>query len=586
MPSLAILYNPGLESWQRFTNPVEEVEVFETGQLLQALEHIETRVEREGLYAAGFVSYEAASAFDEALQTLPPSGFPLLRFGLFTKPEPFELPSCNNQPTEIEWRAEESEESFACKVETIRAAIARGETYQVNLTFPLYGDCAEDPWQFFLKLVHGQQPVNCGFLQYDRWAICSASPELFFARDGKQLIMRPMKGTAPRGRTPQEDRHRATQLEQSEKNRAENIMILDMVRNDLGRLAPPGEVRTEAICTLEKYPTVWQLTSTATATSNATITETFKALFPCASITGAPKAKTMQTIREIESQPRNIYTGTFGWMAPDRKAHFSIAIRTAMINLIERSAVYGVGAGITWDSQGEEEYRECLDKAAVLTSPKEGFSLIETFRWTPTKGYFILDKHLQRLRASADYFDFAFDRERTLRFLDDIAARLPAAPQRVRLLLHRDGQLESSHLSIEPAGKTSLIIRLADRAIHSSDVFLYHKTTRRGLYEDNLADAETADEVLLWNERGEVTEGCTTNLVVKRDNRLVTPAISCGLLAGTYRDYLIDKGVIEEDVISKDELLECQNIYLINAVRKWRRAEFPESTGQQKTGPA
>ena len=574
MPSLAILYNPERNIWQRFANPVEEIEVFDMEQVLPALEHIETRVEREGLYAAGFLGYEAAPAFDDALETHLPTHFPLLRFGLFTKPETIALPFPDTHLTHIEWHADESEESFSGKVDEVREAIARGETYQVNLTFPLKEKISEDPWQFFLNLVKGQPPESCGFLQSESWAICSASPELFFSRNGKQLIMKPMKGTAPRGRTLEEDQHIAEGLKQSSKNRAENVMILDMVRNDLGRLAPPGEVRTEAICTLEKYPTVWQLTSTATASTNDSLAGIFRALFPCASITGAPKAKTMQIIKEIEAGPRNIYTGTFGWIAPDRKARFSVAIRTALIERDDRSATYGVGAGITWDSDGREEYRECLDKAAVLTTPKSCFSLIETLRWTPGKGYFVLEEHLKRLQTSACYFDFIYDADKTSRFLNEVTADLPAAPQRVRLLLHRDGELEASHQPIEPADRTPLTITLADHPVDSRNILLYHKTTRRSLYEGNLASAGRADEVILWNERGELTEGCITNLVIERNGRLVTPPVSCGLLPGTYRDYLLNKGVIEEGVILKDELRDCSRIYLINAVRKWRKAEF------------
>jgi len=572
MSFLAVLYDPQAGHWLRFADPVEELEVYTSDDVLPALQHLEKRVEGDNLYAAGFVSYEASPAFDSALSTAPSSDFPLLHFGLFAKPGRIELPPPETVSEAIDWQAQMTQAAFAEQVAAVRQAIARGETYQVNLTFPLTGETTQEPWQFFLQLVHGQQPTNCGFLQNDRWAICSASPELFFARDGEQLTMRPMKGTAPRGRTLAEDQQRAGELEQSEKNRAENIMILDMVRNDLGRIAPPGAVRAEKICTLEKYPTVWQLTSTAKARSEASLPDIFRALFPCASITGAPKPKTMQIIRQLEGRPRDIYTGTFGWLAPGRQAHFNVAIRTALIDRSCRMATYGIGAGITWSSDSAEEYRECLDKAAVLSAGGSDFALIETLRWTPVKGYFLLDEHLARLQASATYFDFNCSEQGILDTLQEHSRSFPAEPQRVRLLLYRDGH---SEVTFTPLGKNPdkpLKIALANEHVNSQETKLFHKTTQRQLYEACLAEAKDVDEVVLWNEKNEITECCTANLVIKRDGNWVTPHLSSGLLPGTYRDYLLKRGVITTGIIAVAELREASEIYLINAVRKWRRA--------------
>ena len=383
-----------------------------------------------------------------------------------------------------------------------------------------------------------------------------------------------MKGTMPRGRTAEEDRLQSKALEESAKNRAENIMILDMVRNDLGRIAPPGHVRTEAICTLEKHPTVWQLTSTATAQSDASLTEIFQALFPCASITGAPKAKTMEIITAIESVPRHIYTGAFGWLKPGRQARFNVAIRTALVDRRNGRASYGVGAGITWDSDGHEEYRECLDKAAVLSRPNLDFALIETLLWTPGKGYFVLPEHLARLQASAEYFDYPCSTERVDSYLHALAENFSSAPQRVRLLLHADGLLEGTCLPLETASSTTLKLRFALSPVDSRDPQLYHKTTRRGIYETALSEAGNADEVVLWNERGEVTECCTANLVIEKNGVLVTPPVTCGLLPGTYREFLVRRGLIGETVISKEELQKSPRIFLVNAVRKWRKAEL------------
>lgn len=572
MPSRAVLYDPRSGHWCRFSQLLEEIEVHELDRVLPTLQTLEARVESEQLYAAGFLSYEAAPAFDAALQTSAAGAVPLLRFGLFARMEPFDLPEPGAPLAPLTWQAAETPAGFAGKVAAIRAAIARGETYQVNLTFPLSSAFPHDPWLFFLQLVQGEPPGQCGFLQSDHWAICSASPELFFTREDERLTMRPMKGTAPRGRTLAEDRQRATRLQGSAKDRAENVMILDMVRNDLGRIAPPGAVHTEAICTLEKYPTVWQMTSTATARSSATLAEIFQALFPCASITGAPKVQTMRIIRQAESRPRQVYTGAFGWIAPGRRAHFSVAIRTLLIDRRQQHATYGVGAGITWDSVGADEYQECLDKAAVLTNRNKDFALIETLRWTPGKGYFVLREHLARLQASAEYFDFHYAEVATRSYLEDFAAGLPALPQRVRLLLHRDGRLEGSAQPLAACDKGLARIALAAEPVDVQDVLLFHKTTQRQRYERALATAPDMDEVVLWNERGEVTECCTANLVIERDGKLVTPPVSSGLLPGTYRDYLIGKGVIREQVIHKEDLVTARRIFLVNAVRKWRKA--------------
>lgn len=572
MPVLAVLYDPKAGHWLRFSEPLEEIEVHDPDKILPALEYIEQRVEKSGLFAAGFISYEAASAFDAALQTHASGEFPLLCFSLFVKAEQINLPMPVGNIDLPDWTPEETETEFSRKVENIRAAIARGETYQVNLTFPLTSKFLQDPWLFFLHLVHGQQAGGAGYLQTERWAICSVSPELFFSRDGDQLRMRPMKGTAPRGRTLAEDLQLAADLEQSPKNRAENIMILDMVRNDLGRLAPPGVLQVEEICTLEKYPSVWQLTSTVTARSKASLANIFRALFPCASITGAPKVKTMQIITATETRPRRIYTGTFGWLAPGRQAHFNVAIRTVLVDQLHKCATYGVGAGITWDSDSSDEYRECLDKAAVLSRPSADFALIETLRWTPNKGYFLLPEHLARLQASAEYFDIACCGEDVNDYLRALAEGFPATPQRVRFLLHNDGRLDSTFAMIDPALSTPLKICLARQPVDSRDARLYHKTTQRRMYEIRLAEAEGVDDVVLWNERGEVTECCTANLVVSMSGKLVTPPVDSGLLAGTYRDFLLKRGILTEQILTPDDLLNPSRIFLINAVRKWRRA--------------
>ncbi len=569
MPAEAILFDPQSGRWLRFQNLVEEIEVHDRDCILPTLDALERRVEGAKIYAAGFVSYEAAAAFDEALQTRPKDDFPLLRFGLFADVNPTELPPPEQPANLRSWQRTIDEATFAAQVTAIREAIARGETYQVNLTFPLITEGITQPWLFFRQLAAAQHSCGAAFLQSERWAICSISPELFFDREDRRLTMRPMKGTARRGRTLEEDRQQAAALLQSAKNRAENIMILDMVRNDLGRLATPGTVRTEAICSLEKYPTVWQLTSTVTAQTQATLAEIFQALFPCASITGAPKAKTMAIIAAMENTPRRIYTGTFGWLAPGRKANFNVAIRTVLIDRQSGLARYGVGAGITWGSQGHEEYRECLDKANALQQPWPDFALLETLLWSPGKGYFLFAEHMSRLASSAEYFDFPCNPERVLAFLRQREASFPPVPQRVRFLLHADGALSLEHAPFPSTPASPTRLRLAKTPIDSRDPFLYHKTTHRALYENHLKTVGDTDDIVLWNERQEITESCTANLVVRRKGRFLTPPLTSGLLPGTYRA-LLERGLLEEATLLKNDLRAAEGVYLINAVRKWR----------------
>jgi len=282
----------------------------------------------------------------------------------------------------------------------------------------------------------------------------------------------------------------------------------------------------------------------------------------------------MQIIAALEEAPRRIYTGTFGWLAPGRQARFHVAIRTALIDRQTGVATYGVGAGITWDSLSGEEYRECLLKGEVLTRPREEFALLETLRWTPGRGYFLLPEHLARLQASADYFNFACAVDRIEEFLRKQAKNFPAVAQRVRLLLHRDGRMLATYKALGKQPKAPLKIRLAPQPIDSKNLLLYHKTTQRRIYEELLDQTKEADEVVLWNERGEITECCTANLIVELSGKLVTPPVASGLLPGSYRDFLLRRGILTEQVLTPDDLRGSSRIYLINAVRKWRRAIF------------
>ena len=421
-----------------------------------------------------------------------------------------------------------------------------------------------------------------------------------------------MKGTAHRGLTAEDDRERARRLRASEKERAENLMVVDMVRNDLGRVAAAGSVEVPELFAVERYPTLLQMTSTVTAHSTAPPAEIIAALFPSASITGAPKPRTTEIIARLEDGPRGVYTGAIGWLAPGRRARFNVAIRTAVVDRERGEISYGVGGGIVWDSEAGVERRECELKARVLTAALSGagptgrrFELLETMRWTPGAHFADLAEHLARLAGSAEYFEFRLD-------LAAVEARLAAfaretgdaGPYRVRLRLDRrgavtleatplgevgtDGPPEDFALDSGPADRDRsaagalhplrpLRLGLAAAPVDPADPFLYHKTTHRRVYEEALAARPDCDDVLLWNPRGEATESTRANLVVRLDGAWITPPVVCGLLLGTLRARLLAAGRVEERAVPLADLARCAAIYLVSSLRGWRRAELVDA---------
>ncbi|MDH3767472.1 MAG: bifunctional anthranilate synthase component I family protein/class IV aminotransferase, partial [Gammaproteobacteria bacterium] len=411
--------------------------------------------------------------------------------------------------------------------------------------------------------------IDCG-----AHIIVSASPELFFRRIDDQLICRPMKGTSHRGLTSTGDIALREALRNSTKNRAENVMILDMVRNDMGRVAETGTVDVTGFYEIERYPTVWQMTSTVVARTDAVVSDIFAALFPSASVTGAPKVSSMNLIRDLENSPREIYTGAIGYFGPDNRAQFSVAIRTALIDTASAQATYGVGGGIVWDSDPLDEYNECLTKAKVLSnvSAHDDFELLETMLWTPERGYVLLEEHLNRLCASAEYFDFVCDRSTLEQALHSHAVAFSVQNQRVRLTVRQDGGFSITDRSLSAARNDSpQRIILAKEPVDKDNVFLYHKTTHRDVYDDALRQIPGGDDVLLWNEDGLITETSISNVALRRDGHLCTPPVDAGLLAGTYRNWLISNGMASERPIHVDELYEGAELVLFNSVR----AQYP-----------
>ena len=489
-----------------------------------------------GLHAAGFVAYEAAPAFDAALATRAPDPrLPLAWFALFER----RIETGAGEDEEAGdadafalggMAADEDEAEHARAVAAIREWIAAGDTYQVNHTFRLRAPFSGSPRALYRRLCEAQRAAFCAYLEVDdELAIVSASPELFFRQQGDEIELRPMKGTRPRGRWRGEDERIARELAASPKDRAENLMIVDLLRNDAGRIAEFGSVRVERLYEVEPYPTVHQMTSTIRARTRpgTTLTDVFRALFPCGSITGAPKVRTSRIIAELEKAPRGVYTGAIGFVSPGEAA-FSVAIRTLVVDRARGEAELGVGSGVTYDSVAADEYRECLSKAAFVHRPPPP-SLIETFGWTPEAGYVRLDAHLARMRESAAYFGHAFNEAALRRRLP--ALDLPPEPRRIRVLLTPRGEIEVEHTEM-PRWREPVRLAVARRTVDASNPLWYHKTAERWIYASH--DPVTADHdlVLLINERGELTETSIANVVVEIDGVRWTPPIDAGLLPG------------------------------------------------------
>jgi para-aminobenzoate synthetase/4-amino-4-deoxychorismate lyase len=403
-----------------------------------------------------------------------------------------------------------------------------------------------------------------------------------------------MKGTAPRDHSPEVDRCHEEQLAKSEKDRAENLMIVDMIRNDLGRIAKTGSVHCTKLFQIERYPSVFQMTSTIEAEVAGKLPEIFGALFPCASIVGAPKISTMGLIAQLEPSARGVYTGAIGWVAPGSRSCFSVAIRTMTASQSSSSVSYGVGSGLIWDSKCEAEWQECLLKAKALDLSQPTWGLIETLRWTEDEGYYLLEEHLNRMQRSANELGIDFPEHRLREALNSHEATLSSAAK-VRLTLlpnepkrseHRKKELERN----EPTSTCEVTVRseqlvnsalpltarLAISAICSSDPQLKHKTNRRNLYSRFITDS-AFNEALLWNERQELTEFCNGSLVVLLEGRYLTPPLECGLLPGVMREQLIRAGKIEVQKIPIGDLVRSEGVYRINSVRGWQEVNLYRS---------
>ena len=555
-----------------FESPAAILEARDQGAVLSLLSEADSAL-ASGRHIAGYLAYEAAGAFGLATRGPDPEGPPLAWLGVFDAPREVECPRApDGPPPGSSFEPALDAQGHAARLAQVKQRIAAGDTYQVNLTFPMHAGLVEDPAQLFARLLAVQRPHYAAYVDLGHFAIASASPELFFARDAEGLLRaRPMKGTSARGPTPDLDDVQARTLESSEKQRAENLMIVDMLRNDLGRVAEVGSVEVHSLFDVERYPTLLQMTSEVRARSGAALSALFAALFPCASVTGAPKQRTMEIVKALEVAPRGVYTGAIGWAAPGGATTWNVAIRTVEADRDRGVARFGTGSGIVADSDPDGEYEECLLKARILE--EEPFALLETFGHLPGEGFRRLDGHLARLAGSARYFGYPLDMRRVEDALRAAAAKA-TGPARVRLLAHADGRIEVQAVPLPAPPTHTLQVGLAARPVDPGSVWLYHKTTRRDAYDEAAASRPDCDDVLLWNDRGELTESTIANVVVEVGGHRLTPPVACGLLPGVERARAIAEGRAREGVVRLSDLKPGQRLWLLSSLRGSREARL------------
>jgi len=570
-----------------FQKPRRTIAAWRLCDVRPALESIEAAVGAEGLHAAGFLAYEAAAAFDPAMKTHAPTpSLPLLWFGLFQErlavaPGSIGGEGCDGREAVADpaWTPCLSRQAYDRTIERIHQYEKAGETYQVNYTFRLRSPWTGNAFAFYRRLCKAQRAGYCAYVDLgDGGKILSASPELFFERRGANLTVRPMKGTGSRGRSWQEDERCLRILSESAKDRSENLMIVDLLRNDLGRIAEPGSVGVSKLFEIERYETLLQMTSTihSKLKKSVDLWTLFSALFPCGSVTGAPKIRTMEIIAECEDWPRGIYTGAIGFLSPNDEAVFNVAIRTLWIDEAAETVEFGVGGGVTFDSTAEGEYQECLTKARFLTEVRPKFDLLETLLLHEGR-YRLLERHLNRLGESARYFHYPCDEVEIRAALEKTRSGLNEGAYRVRLRVSSSGEIrcEAARLK-EPDSEGEYRVALCPEPIDSRDPFLFHKTTHRAVYERSRALRPDVDDVILQNERGEITESTIANVAVVSGGVWYTPPVECGLLVGTERQDRLDRGTLQERVLRPEDIQRAEAVYLFNSVRgAWRVRVVP-----------
>ena len=553
-----------------FTKPIKELKTKNLDQVEALLREVEAYQEK-GFYAVGYVSYEAAPAFEKkfAVHPAPLLGEYLLYFTIHEEVETLPFPEdYEDVDLPANWKEEVEAPAYQEAIETIHHHIRQGDTYQVNYTVQLSQELKSDPFAIYNRLVVEQKAHYNAFIQHDDVSILSISPELFFEQDDRLLTTRPMKGTTRRGLTNQADLQEAAWLKADPKNRAENMMIVDLLRNDMNRISEIGSEQVTRLCQVEQYSTVWQMTSTIESRlrSEIDLVQTFRALFPCGSITGAPKISTMEIIQKTEKAPRGVYCGTIGILLPRGKRIFNVAIRT--LQMQGGQAIYGVGGGITWDSKWESEYQETKQKSAVLYRQEPRFELLTTGRIHQGELTF-LEQHLTRLREASSYFAYPYDEQKLLKELQEELAHLESnLDYRCRIALQKNGtfHLEITELTDLPA--SYLQAQLTEQKLDLATPFTYFKTSQR----DHLSQSER--EQIFHLPDGTLLETTIGNLVLEIGGQLYTPPAHLPLLDGIYRRHLLETQQVEEKLLTLNDLTDADRIYTCNALRGLYELDF------------
>lgn len=577
-----------------FFNPNEELEATtfsDVDKLLNDVDNYENQ-----LWLCGYLSYEAAYSLEERLFKLQQEkkrGFPLAWFGLFENPWVFDhkdnqwnrpLPEVDKkvftdekQLKQFEIRHLLSKNDFEDNIKIIKKYIKQGETYQVNFTYDVAVNSTHSPFALYRKIRENQRTTYCSFIQNQHGVIASFSPELFFKKCGQLIEVKPMKGTAPRGMGTKEDEQRKQFLQSDTKNRAENLMIVDLLRNDLGKICEAGSVTTKRLFDVESHPTVHQMTSTITGvlpekTSFSTI---IKSLFPCGSVTGAPKIRTMEIIHELEQGERGVYCGAIGFSSPLGNMAFSVPIRTLQKSHHDSTWRYRVGSGIIWDSDPSGEWEECLQKTRFLKISMPSFQIVETMLFDGE--FHLKNEHINRIVDSAHYFNFPLEKDKIEHYLNDVNKGCPSNERsKVRVLLDNVGGLTHEIAPLSQSTMITNVLKISSHRLDPTNPFLYHKTTHRPWYKKAM-EAITQGlcyDTLFFNTQDEITECAINSIFLEVGGTLFTPPVTCGLLPGTLRAFLISANRCKERVLYKKDLVEADAIFCGNSVRGLKRVQL------------
>ena len=567
-----------------FLKPRKIITCFDGKNLKEKIEEIEKEIAK-GNYAAGFFSYEAGYFFEETLIRKRKYKFPLLWFGIFKRPlrirrslkEPRKTPEVFLKGATLNINFKR----YQADIKKIKKHIEKGNVYQINYTFKNRFNYPGNWLDLYINLRNSQKVSYSGIIKFNNHVILSFSPELFFRRAKDVIETRPMKGTYKRGKDLKEDKHNILKLKNSTKDRSENLMIVDLLRNDFGRISEAGSVKAQELFKIEKYKTLLQMISIVSAKlkKDISLNELFESIFPCGSVTGAPKIRAMRIIRNLEKESRGIYTGSIGYLTPEKKAVFNVAIRTLVLDTNKKKAEMGIGSGIVYDSKAKNEFQECLLKADFTKKTPSDFELIETMLVKKNRKIYLLAAHLKRLKKSLKYFNFCYNESVIKNKLQKYLKKLNNSKiYKLRLLLSKDGSLIISHSPIKESHHKDLKVVISNKRSNSDNIFLYHKTTNRSFYDNEYKKAleKGLTEVIFLNERGQVAEGAISNIIIKKNSCYYTPPAGCGLLSGVYRQHLINKKnfPLKEKVLCKQDLLRANKIFICNSVRGLREVKL------------